>query len=85
MSITTNRLIGWPEVFLPQPALRASLFLNPHRRDSQNPPYPCDNGGKGQLGFHILASTRWTLRLYSWILNNHGSISLLMDDVSLPI
>jgi hypothetical protein len=62
------------------PTLLTSLSPNLHRSDSKNPPSPCGDVGKGQRGFHILASTLCTLRFYSWILNNHGSASLLMDD-----
>ena len=50
------------------PTLHAPPLINLNRLDYKNPPHLCDNVGKGQLGFHILASTLWTLRFYPWVL-----------------
>ena len=57
-------------------ALRTFLFPNLHCVDSQNPPQPSDDGGKGPLVFHVLTPTLRTLHFSRWISNNHGSTLL---------
>ena len=60
-----HRYTAFPKHVKFMPTLHAPLLINLNRRDSKNPPHSCDNVGKGQLGFHILTSTFWTLRSYS--------------------
>ena len=76
-----HKCTSFPKYLKLMPALHVLLLKNLDRLNSKNPAQPCDDGGKGQLGFNILASTLRTLGLYSWILNNHGSASSWLNDV----